>query len=286
MGYALFPKHLPPSAGLPRVLALDAQTAAELAGLAEMTVALGLDEWPAGPFDAIAGPAAPEQLAALSQRLRPGGRLILTHEAAPETLLAALTAAGLIHCLVEPQGPLSLYRGERPPEGSPIERQQSLAASLAEAAPAHPPRIANYEHLPPTSVRGLPITNYELPITSYSELTTPYIFLLITQTPNKPAWKLSPGELVEWRAATVLPAAGAQPVLLGFSSLVKAVAYMQGAVLAGRLAGVNKVGKFPAAAMQAWPVPLALNPSFEQARELGPGPQLEVQVRTAITGEE
>src|SRR5579859_7298634 len=180
MGYALFPKHLPPSAGLPRVLALDAQTAAELAGLAEMTVALGLDEWPAGPFDAIAGPAAPEQLAALSQRLRPGGRLILTHEAAPETLLAALTAAGLIHCLVEPQGPLSLYRGERPPEGSSLERTRTLAANRpAGAAPA-------------------------LPITSPEALTGPYVFLLIRQTPNKPAWKLAPGEPVTWQAATAL----------------------------------------------------------------------------------
>ena len=45
-----------------------------------------------------------------------GGRLILTSAAGPETLLAALAAAGLIHCLVEPQGRLSLYRGERPPE--------------------------------------------------------------------------------------------------------------------------------------------------------------------------
>ena len=89
-----------------------------------------------------------------------------------------------------------------------------------------------------------------------------------------------------WRAATLLPAAGAQPVLLAFSSLVKAVAYMQGAVMAQRLVGVNKVGKFPAAAMQAWPLPLALNPNFEQARELEAGPLFEVEAQTAITGDE
>ena len=99
----MFAKHLPPSAGLPRVLVLAPAAAGELAGLIQMVVATpGADDWPAGPFDAIAGPGAPEQLAALGRRLRPGGRLILTHPAAPEALLAALTAAELIHCLVEP----------------------------------------------------------------------------------------------------------------------------------------------------------------------------------------
>jgi len=294
----VFARHLPPSAEWPRVLALDPQAGAELAGLAEITTARGPGDWPAGPFDAIAGPAAPDQLAALRQRLRPGGRLILTDPSAPETLLAALAAAGLIHCLVEPQASLSLYRGERPPEGSPLERHQPLAA----ANPANTTSnyelpvpndilpitkyelpIPNYE-LPITNYASL--TNYELPITNYASVTTRYLFLLITQTPNKPAWKLAPDERVTWRAATVVPRPGAPPVLLAFSSLVKAVAYMQAAVLAQRLAGVNKVGKFPAAAMPAWPLLLALNSSFEQTRELEAGPPFEVEAQTAITVEE
>jgi hypothetical protein len=261
----VFAKHLPPSAGLPRVLVLAPAAAAELAGMVEMVLAApGADDWPAGPFDAVAGPAAPALLPALGQRLRPGGRLILTHASEPEALLAALTSAGLIHCLVEPQGPVCLYRGERPPVGTTLERHQALAQDEAGAATSH----------------------YQLPIATYPDLPTPFIFLLIQRTPNKPAWKLAAGELVTWRAATLARAGGAAPVLLGFSSLVKAVAYMQGAVMARRLAGVNKVGKFPAEAMQGWPLPLVLNPDFELVRGLEPGPLFEVDPQTAITGDE
>jgi len=256
----VFAKHLPPSAERPRVLALDGAAAAELAGQSLVTAARDLLDYPPGAFDAIAGPAAPEQIATLCQALRPGGRLILTDRADPETLLAALTAAGLIHCLVEPHGPLVLYRGERPPEGSSLERTRTLAANRpAGAAPA-------------------------LPITSPEALTGPYVFLLIRQTPNKPAWKLAPGEPVTWQAATVL--AAGEPVLLAFSSLVKAVACLQGAVLAGQLGGINKVGKFPKSAARAWALPLTLNPTFEAIRHLEPGPPIEVDPLTAITGDE
>src|SRR5258706_15403642 len=80
----VFAKHLPPSAGLPRVLVLGPAAAAELAGLVQMVVAApGADDWPAGPFVSISGPPAPDQLLVLIQRLRPGGRLILSHIAEP-----------------------------------------------------------------------------------------------------------------------------------------------------------------------------------------------------------
>ena len=286
----MFARHLPPSAGLPRVLVLAPAAAAELAGLIQMVLAApSADDWPAGPFDAIAGPAAPEQLPALGQRLRPGGRLILTHAAAPEALLAAMTAAGLIHCLVEPHGPVSLYRGERPPAGTTLERHQALAQ--ADWQPTIP--TSQIPTFAPDAAAG--VTNYQIPtlapdavagVTAYLELPTPFIFLLIQRTPNKPAWKLAPGEPVTWRAATLISTAGAPPVLLGFSSLVKAVAYMQGAVMARQLAGVNKVGKFPAQAMRAWPLPLALNADFAAVSVLEAGPPFEVDPRTAITGDE
>lgn len=261
----VFAKHLPPSAGLPRVLALDAASAQALAGLAHVTRAHDPAALPAGPFDAIAGPAAPEQVDALGQRLRPGGRLILTHTASPEALLTVLTGAGLIHCLVEPLGPLSLYRGERPPAGTSFERMQALAAEDG-SAPLAPDK--------------------PLPITPLSALKSVYVFLLVTQTPNKPAWKLEPGEPVTWRAATVLPAASQPPMLLAFTSLVKAVACMQGAVRAGRLTEVNKVSKFPVAAAEAWALPLTVNPTFDAIRDLAPGPALPVDPLTAITGDE
>jgi hypothetical protein len=254
----LFARHLPPSASLPRVLALDPATAAELAGVARVSEAAD-PAAPTGPYDAVAGRAlaTAEQLAALAQRLRPGGRLILVAPAPaePEVLLSALTAAGCIHCLVETEGAFTLYRGERPPAGgSTLSRAQQVAAE------------------PPGQDPGLPR----------------FIFLLVTQTPNKPVWRLAPGERLDWHAATVMagPEPAPTPRLLAFSSLVKAVAYMQPAVLAGALVGVNKVAKFPASAAEDWPLPLLLNPRFEDLSTAKPGPPLAVEPALAITGEE
>jgi hypothetical protein len=245
-------RHLPPSAALPRVLALDSATAAELAEAAEVTLDAG--GAPPGPYDAIAGRrlATAEDVHQLAARLRPGGRLILAAQARPEALLGVLTGAGLIHCLVENVGGLTLYRGERPPETvSTQERARQLAAEAAHGTQPPAPR---------------------------------FLFLLVTQTPNKPAWKLAPGERVEWRAATVATPDG--PRLLAFSSLVKAVAYMQPAVLAGAIHGVNKVAKFPASAAAGWLCPLLLNPRFDDLRGLAAGPPLAVDPLTAMTGEE
>jgi hypothetical protein len=74
--------------------------------------------------------------------------------------------------------------------------------------------------------------------------------------------------------------------VLAFSALVKAVAFMQPAVLAGAWAGVNKVGKFPAEAADGWGLPLAWNPAFEALRGAAAGPPLAVDRATAILGDE
>ncbi len=258
----MFSKHLPPSAGLPRVLALDSRTAAELADDAEVILAGNDGALAQGSYDAIAGHSAPEALPELLQGLRPGGRAILTADAEPEALLAAMERAGFIHCLVETAGDVVLYRGERPPSGSPVERALSAEAAAG------------------SSVTG------GLSLAAPADLKTPYIFLLVTQTPNKPAWKLEPDERVTWRAATIQPLDERAPALLAFSSLLKAVAFMQAAILADAIAGVNKVGKFSAEAARGWPLPLALNPAFGAVSGLAAGPTLEVDPRTAITGDE
>ena len=242
----MYAKHLPPSAGQPRALALDAATAAELSVAAEVTTG-DLTALPDGPFDAVAGEAGPFHVPALAQRLRPGGRLILLAAGAPEALLAALTEAGLIHCLVEAHGPVCLYRGERKPALDSVARQQALAGV---------------------------------------EIKTPYVFLLIEQTPNKPAWKLAADEAITWQAATVLDPATGAPTLLAFSALVKAVAYMQQAIRSGTGPRVNKVGKFPAAAAAGWGQAYLLNPDFEALRGAPAGQSLRVDPQRAITGEE
>lgn len=241
----MFAKHLPPSAGRPRVLALDHNAASALPDEVELTRGDSV-----GPFDAIVGYARPDNLAAHFQRLRPGGRLILAHTAPTEELLRSLTAAGFIHCLVEADGAVTLYRGERPPMGSSVERVQTLNAQ--------------------NSHRPLPS----------------FVFLLIAQTPNKPAWKLLPDEKIEWRAATVLNPATHEPALLAFSSLVRAVAFMQAAILNSWLTGINKVGKFrmEVALTQNWPV--LLNQEFDTMRALKIGPAYDVDSHLAVTGEE
>lgn len=234
---AVFAKHLPPSAGRPRVLLLDEASQRELPTEIELVQ-------DGGEVDAVAGCVPPNHLEQWLARLRPGGRLILAHAAPAEELLAALTTAGYIHCLVEPlESGLTLYRGERPRAGSPL----------------------------PVGER---------------ESHNPFLFLLINQTPNKPAWKLAPDEKPEWRAACVREPFTQQTTLLAFSSLVKAVAFMQKAVMAQWLVGINKVGKFSSQAASTWPVPLSLNPKFEIVRAWATAPPMNVDAQTALTGEE
>jgi hypothetical protein len=240
----MFAKHLPPSADLPRVLALDDDAARALPAEVELTRG---DANTLGEYDAVVGHTRPENLDRLMQRLRPGGRLILAAAADAQVLLTALTAAGFIHCLVEAHGDVTLYRGERPPLGSSLERLHTLNTTV--------------------------------------HLTTPFVFLLILQTPNKPAWRLTLDEKIEWHALTVLDPETGQPILLAFSSLVKAVAFMQAAILNHWLRGVNKVGKFQAEVAKTWTWPFVLNPDFELMRGRVPGPLYAVDVQTALTDE-
>lgn len=243
----MFAKHLPPSAGPPCVLVLDEEAARELPPEIER-VRVG-ESADGETADAVVGYAPPENLGQWVERLRPGGRLILAHVAHPETLLHALTDAGYIHCLVEPHGAFTLYRGERLPLNSSGERVQKLSAHQ-------------------------------------SLIPSPFVFLLITQTPNKPAWRLAPDETLMWRATTVIDPATGEPALLAFTSLVKAVAFMQPAVLAQFIVGVNKVGKFPRAVAETWPLPFVLNPDFEEWRIAALAGPFAVDPQTAITGEE
>jgi hypothetical protein len=90
-----------------------------------------------------------------------------------------------------------------------------------------------------------------------------YVHLLIRQIPNKPVWALRPGEVVAWHAAAI--AGDDVPTLLGFSSLPKAVALMQPAVLQGIIRDVNKVGKFSRATARNWS--LVLNPDLATIAE-------------------
>jgi ubiquinone/menaquinone biosynthesis C-methylase UbiE len=113
------------------------------------------------------------------------------------------------------------------------------------------------------------------------------LFLLIRQTPNKPAWSLQPGEVIRWEAATVTDTRTGEVALLVFSSLPKAVAFMQPTVKAGKLNGVTKIAKFSKESARAWASPALLNPPDSLPMHFTfDSPYRDIDPHTAITGEE
>jgi ubiquinone/menaquinone biosynthesis C-methylase UbiE len=96
--------------------------------------------------------------------------------------------------------------------------------------------------------------------------TAPYLYLLITQKPNRPGWQPADEGEITWEAQAVTERGSGQLVLLAFTSLVKAVAFMQPAVMAGLVRDVNKVGKFRRETVEAWGIPFVINPSLEELR--------------------
>ncbi|MCA9913838.1 MAG: hypothetical protein KC496_10840, partial [Anaerolineae bacterium] len=88
-----------------------------------------------------------------------------------------------------------------------------------------------------------------------------FIHLLVRQTPNKPVWRLLPEDVGRWQVVAVIMQG--VPHLLAFSSLPRAVGFMQPAVLQNVIQDVNKVGKFSKSTAQRWEMPLLLNAPLE-----------------------
>ena len=257
-------RHLPPSGATLRLLDIGGQAGSLLAEQRGDLHIVTLDEaadWPLPPdsVDAVAGydcAALPEMLKKALTLLRPGGRLIIVRPSGqPEAgLVTLLEQAGYTRILVEPaldSGGV-LLRGEKPhTEQRTVDRIRQIADSDVMSA------WADY--------RGR------------------YVHLLVRQTPNKPVWALRPDEQVEWQAAALDQ--DGQTVLLAFSSLPKAVAFMQPAVMAGLVKDVNKVAKFSKETAQAWPQALLFNPTIEMV-EGWPVVMLPVDPSTAEAPDE
>jgi ubiquinone/menaquinone biosynthesis C-methylase UbiE len=118
-----------------------------------------------------------------------------------------------------------------------------------------------------------------------------FVFLLIRETPHKPAWARTPNDVITWGAASALDSATGQPHAIAFTSLPKAVAFMQPAVTTNRIKDVTRVAKFPAAERMRWEFPLIVNPPLslldqEPGAYTLPGPFLGVDPISAVTGEE
>ncbi len=243
-------KHLPPSAARLRLLDIGGQCGDILAlRRADLDIhCLAADDLSAAEVPVADAIVAYDchldsaMLKSIAASLRPGGRFIavLPHGQVSERWLRLLEAQALRRILVEPavDGAGVLIRGEKAHNTSnTLQRIHSVARADAE----------------------------------YSDLDRyrgHYLHFLVRQLPNKPVWKLASGEALIWRALALTDGAGdAQPVLLAFSSLPRAVGFLQPAVLIDRVRDVNKVGKFTRQAAVDWGLPLLLNPTLDDIRQ-------------------
>jgi hypothetical protein len=257
-------KHLPPSASTLRLLDVNGYTGKTLSELRQdldiVEVSGDPETWQIEPqsMDAVVvlGQASNDPLLAASlAALRPGGRLILMETSGnPDELrVETMEKAGFTRILVGTgiECPLPtgvLMRGEKPHTTDDTLERVNVAADKDETQP-----FADY--------RGR------------------YVYLLITQTPNKPVWSRDADEAVEWQAVTL------DGALLAFSSLPKAVSFMQPAVLADSIQDVNKVGKFSVATARTWTQSVLLNPEIDSLQS-GTVGRLEVDAKTAEAPDE
>ena len=245
---AVMAKHLPPSSSTLRLLDLDGASGPLLAQLREdlqicHIPAKDIAESGIAPaaFDAVlaydlvlSAPLLKSCLAAL----REGGRFIALQPqgAVSQSHLRRLQDHGYVRILIEPAlDELGvLIRGEKPHgTDDTLARVGGVARADGDAL-------------------------------DLAHFSGRYIHLLIQQKPNKPVWKLAPGEKIAWRAAAIRR--NATPILLGFSSLPKAVGFMQRAVLAGVVRDINKVGKFRVEQACALEWDFSLNPTLDSLR--------------------
>ena len=236
-------KHLPPSASALRLLDLEGCCGSDLQKLREDLAIkvvsvheLGQQQLPPSSIDAvIAYDLDLHQclLAGALNALRPGGRFIAVQSTGrpSEDWLRLLESNGYVRILVEAavDGLGVLIRGEKAHTTSDTLRRIAAVAD------------ADANLLDINSYRGR------------------FVHLLIRQSPNKPVWNLAADEKVSWRALALQDTEGS--LLLGFSSLPKAVGFMQKMVLAGHSDDVNKVGKFSVSIVATWKWDVKLNPA-------------------------
>lgn len=237
-------KHLPPSAATLRLLdvggAAGATLSAQRGDLSLQVVPTDPAVWSAADdsIDAVVayGQALNADFLARSlAALRPGGRLIIVNpdDRPDEQHVKTLEQAGYIRILVE----------------AAVEQDGRAFGALLRGEKAH--LTAD------THERIQAVAQQDAAFTDLATYRGRYLHLLIQQQPNKPAWKLDPGETVTWHAVAVT--VNGETALLAFSSLPNAVGFMQPAVLSGQIRDVNKVGKFSRTSAQTWTLPVILN---------------------------
>lgn len=256
---ALMLKQLPPSASELKLLDVGGHCSAQFTAQRRDVKPRSVHKLPeedscADAIVALEQPLAADFLTLAWRCLRPGGRLIIGWRQGTATAEQQLTLeqAGFARILIEAQGEALLLRGERP------HRAQRTLERVRQVADGDE-------------------------VTDVAAWRGRYVHLLVRQTPERPPWALRAGETLRWQALTV--GAGAEQRLLAFSSLPRAVAFLQPAVLQGRIVDVNKVGKFPREAAQQWPLRLWLNPAPEALTQGATG-VYEVDPALAATPDE
>ena len=172
-------------------------------------------------------------LSAVLPILRYGGRLIIANSRASFTLAQygnQLESRGYVRILVE---------------DIPLESSKGV---LMRGEKAH---ITDDTHQRIQIVAG-----NEAEFIPLSDYKGRFIHLLIRQTPNKPPWRIDPDELIQWDAVTI------NGVMIGFSSLPKAVSFMQPSVLMNKFYTVNKVAKFKRERVMSWSHRIVINPTL------------------------
>ncbi len=232
-------KQLPPSDAELRLLDVGAVCGAVFAPLRPDVLALPASlrpqDWrvPAQSLDAITAYdhlPTPEFLSASLNALRDGGRLVvvLPFRAFDVAYGKTLESAGFVRILIEPalDGEGVLLRGERAHKHT--NTQDRVKEALLDDAPV----------LTLDTYRGR------------------FVHFLVTQTPNKPVWRITPNDRIEWHALA------SEGRLLAFTSLPKSVSFMQEAVLKGIIHNINKVPKYKKEVVQAWETAVWLNPDL------------------------
>jgi SAM-dependent methyltransferase len=299
----LLAKHLPPSAAVLRLWALDTRTAERLRD-ARADVALIVPEPAIGhdqdSLDAVAGVFAtvpdPVTLGEYLRALRPGGRLILlvggytARPTADETpaqaaarlggMAGMLGAVGFVRLLAETVAVSTaagtaqavLVRGEKPHTTDDTHARVTAALTQPDA---------RGDGL----AEAVSLTNEDLLVSENPlvHMRGRFVFLLVRQTPDRPPWALPADEPLTWEAVAVWQ--GGRAVALAFSSLPAAVAFLQPAVLAGAIVGVNKVAKFTRAAAQAWAFQVVLDPTPDILDHAALS-AFSIDPASAVTGEE
>ena len=94
-----------------------------------------------------------------------------------------------------------------------------------------------------------------------------FLHLLVQQTPPARGWDQPDPASIRWQATTVRDTVAKRIMLLGFSSLVKAVGFMKPAAMAGAVQEVNKLPRYRGEVVAGWSMSVLLDPDFERLRE-------------------